>query len=430
MTQRAAFLGQPYGAYHHRDVPMEDGELTHVGPGTPCGEYLRRFWHPVAASYELKDVPIPIRIMGEDLIIFRDLRGRVGLMERHCPHRGTSLEFGLLSEQGIRCCYHGWLFDADGTILETPGEPADSTLKDRLFHGAYPTREQSGLVFAYMGPKDLQPPFPVFDTIVAEGEAGHRPSSADGGKHYMPCNWLQIKENSMDPVHTAFLHTIVSGAQFTEEFGVIPELDFIETPIGMVYIATRRVGDNVWVRMNDFIPPNIHQVASSSEDGRQEHGFDRPWLTQWSVPVDDNETMNIRLRHYSEEQYRSSNRPPVLTFGQAEDRELEARQRVPGDYDAMSTIHWGMSRHGLEHLGYTDRGVIMLRNLVRKGIRDVQEGQSPLGANNPAGQIIRTYANDTVVRVPAASSPDEDATLLRETGLKVAQGYIDNPPQF
>ena len=120
----------------------------------------------------------------------------------------------------------------------------------------------------------------------------------------------------------------------------------------------------------------------------------------------------------------------MLTFGQAEDRELEARQRVPGDYDAMSTIHWGMSRHGLEHLGYTDRGVIMLRNLVRKGIRDVQEGRSPLGAHHPASQVVRTYANDTVVRVPAASSPEEDATLLRETGLKVAQGYIDNPPQF
>ena len=199
---------------------------------------------------------------------------------------------------------------------------------------------------------------------------------------------------------------------------MIPELDFIETPIGMVYIATRRVGDNVWVRMNDFIPPNIHQVASSSEDGRQEHGFGRPWLTQWSVPVDDNETMNIRLRHYSEEEYRSSKRPPVLTFGQAEDRELEARQRVPGDYDAMSTIHWGMSRHGLEHLGYTDRGVIMLRNLVRQGIRDVQQGQSPLGADHPAGQVVRTYANDTVVKVPAASSGPVPGSTLHPSGKR------------
>ena len=428
MTQRATFINQPYGAYHHRDIPKEDVELTHVGPGTPCGEYLRRFWNPVATSDELKDVPLRIRIMGEDLIIFRDLSGRVGLMEPHCAHRGTSLEFGLLSERGIRCCYHGWLYDVDGTILETPGEPDDSTLRFRLCHGAYPTREHRGLVFAYMGPQDKQPPFPIFDTLVDEGTADHRPSSADNGKHYMPCNWLQIKENCMDPVHTAFLHTIVSGAQFTEEFGVIPELDFIESPVGMAYIATRRVGDNIWVRMNDFIAPNVHQVASSFEDGKHEHGFHRPWLTQWSVPVDDKETMNIRLRHYSEEEYRSPAKPPVLTFGQTGDRDHEARQRVPGDYDALSTIHWGMSRYGLEHLGYTDRGVIMLRNMVRTGIRDVQAGRNPFGSQLSADQVIRTYANDTVVRAPAASSLEKDAELLHQTGLQVARGYIENPP--
>ena len=428
MTERATFLDEPYGAYYHRDIPQEDVELTHVGPGTACGEYLRRFWHPVAISDELKDVPIRIRIMGEDLIIFRDLSRRVGLVEVHCPHRGASLEFGLLSERGIRCCYHGWLFEVDGTILETPGEPEGSTLKDRLCHGAYPTWEHKGIVFAYMGPVDKQPPFPILDTMVDEGLPGYRPSSIEGGKHYMPCNWLQIKENCMDPVHTAFLHTIVSGAQFTEEFGVIPELEFIETPVGLVYIAARRVGDNVWVRMNDFIPPNIHQVASSYEDGKLEHGFHRPWLTQWSVPVDDNETMNIRIRHYSDEEYSSSNRPPVLTFGQTGDRDFEARQRVPGDFDALSSIHWGMARHGLERLGNTDRGVIMLRNMVRAGVRDVQAGRDPLGSHDNAGQVIRTYANDTVRKVQAASSPEDDIKVLHETGLQVARGYIKEPP--
>lgn len=246
----------------------------------------------------------------------------------------------------------------------------------------------------------------------------------------MPCNWLQIKENCMDPAHTAFLHTIVSGAQFTEEFGMIPELDFIETPVGLVYIATRRVGDNVWIRMNDFIPPNVHQVASSYEDGKQEHGFDRPWLTQWSVPVDDTETLNIRIRHYSEEEYRSENRPPVLTFGQTGDRDLVARQKVPGDFDALSTIHWGMARHGLERLGSTDRGIIMLRNMVRKGIRDVQAGRDPAGSQGNPAQAIRTFANDTVVRVQPASNPMEDAKLLHQTGLAIAQGYINDPPCF
>ena len=120
MTTRAPFLNTPYGAYYHREVPQEESELTHVGPGTPGGEYLRRFWQPVCASEELTDVPLALKIMNEELVAFRDLSGRVGLVEMHCPHRGTSLEFGLVSEQGIRCCYHGWLMDVDGRILETP----------------------------------------------------------------------------------------------------------------------------------------------------------------------------------------------------------------------------------------------------------------------------------------------------------------------
>ena len=127
-----------YGGYLHREVPEEDSDLTHVGPDTPCGEYLRRFWQPVCFADELKDLPLRLRVMGEDLVAFRDRSGAAGLLELHCPHRGTSLEFGLVGDKGIRCCYHGWLFGVDGTILETPGEPADSTLKDRLFHGAYP----------------------------------------------------------------------------------------------------------------------------------------------------------------------------------------------------------------------------------------------------------------------------------------------------
>jgi phenylpropionate dioxygenase-like ring-hydroxylating dioxygenase large terminal subunit len=169
MVERAPFLSTPYSAYLHRERPGEDEELTRVGPGTPCGEYLRRFWQPIILSSELTDLPRRIRILGEDLVVFRDKRGAIGLLELYCPHRGTSLEFGLIGEKGIRCCYHGWLFDVDGTILETPGEPADSTLKDRLFHGAYPVHENVGLVFAYMGPPEKRPAFPRLDTYDLPG---------------------------------------------------------------------------------------------------------------------------------------------------------------------------------------------------------------------------------------------------------------------
>src|SRR5438093_5512998 len=169
MADRAPFLKTRYGGYFHRGVPAEDGELTHVGPDTPGGEYLRRFWQPVCFSDDLRDVPVRLTILGEELVAFRDLQGNVGLLELHCAHRGTSLEFGLVAERGIRCCYHGWLFGPDGAVLETPGEPAHSTLKDRLCQGAYPTHEYNGVVFAYLGPPDEPPPFPIYDCFERPG---------------------------------------------------------------------------------------------------------------------------------------------------------------------------------------------------------------------------------------------------------------------
>ena len=289
-------LTTPYSAYDHRDVPKEDEELTHVGPGTPGGEYLRRFWQPVGYSSELKDLPRRIRILGEDLVLFRDQGGQVGLLELHCSHRGVSLEFGLVSERGIRCCYHGWLYDVDGRILETPGEPADSTLKERLCHGAYTTHEYKGLVFAYMGPTDKQPAFPIYDTYDLPGY-NHAPSAMQS----FDCNWLQIQENAMDPVHAVFLHTTISGTQFTEGFGAMPELKWQETPIGMIYISTRRIGDNVWVRLLDSMLPNVHQTPPFlQEDGTQERYFSRPVLTWWAVPVDDTHTIVTGWLHVHE----------------------------------------------------------------------------------------------------------------------------------
>ncbi|HEX6775610.1 MAG TPA: Rieske 2Fe-2S domain-containing protein, partial [Methylomirabilota bacterium] len=278
MTPPKPFLNTPYGAYLAREVPPPDPELTCVGPGTPCGEYLRRFWQPVAFARDLLDVPLRIRIMGEDLVVFRDKAGRVGLLQLHCAHRGTSLEYGLISERGIRCCYHGWMYDVDGRILETPGEPASSTLKDRLCQGAYPTHEFGGLVFAYMGPPDLTPAFPRYDTFDLPGY-----TLMPAGKFALPCNWLQIKDNSMDPVHTSFLHAISSGYQFTEAFGALAELDWEETPYGMMYIATRRIGELVWVRVADFMAPNVHQFTRELEDAAREKASSRPVVIRWAV---------------------------------------------------------------------------------------------------------------------------------------------------
>ena len=183
-----------YNGYYRSTPKIEDVELTHVGPGTACGEYLRRFWHPVCLSEQLHDLPLGLRILGEDLVVFRDLSGDIGLLHRHCSHRRASLEYGVISEHGIRCCYHGWLYDVDGTILETPGEPVDSTIRKRLCHGAYPVIEYKGLVFAYMGPFSTKPDFPIYDSMEMPGNE-MVPYAID-----MPCNWLQVNENPMDSI--------------------------------------------------------------------------------------------------------------------------------------------------------------------------------------------------------------------------------------
>ncbi|MGH7047654.1 MAG: Rieske 2Fe-2S domain-containing protein [Stellaceae bacterium] len=427
MAMRARFLKTRYGGYFHREVPDEDVELTHVGPGTPGGEYLRRFWQPVCFSDDLGESPLKVKILDEELVAFRNKSGAAGLLELHCPHRGTSLEFGLIGDTGIRCCYHGWLFGADGAILETPGEPADSTLKERLFHGAYPIHEYGGIVFAYMGPPEGKPPFPAYDTFT---RPGYR--MIPGRKWIYPCNWLQIMENTMDPAHTAFLHTIVAGAVFTEEFGVLPELEFVETPIGMIYIATRRVGDNLWARMVEAVLPNLQQVAPTWEDGKREIPFSGPMMSRWNLPIDDTHTMFIEFRYVCDTDDRVTPAwwaDRTMLAGQVAAPSYEEGQLHPGDYEAQVSQR-PIAVHGLEHLGATDRGITMFRNQLRRGIRAVQAGEDPPGIyrDADAGGMIATYCNNTVVHLPAPSDATADRKLMRETGRRLARSYLAAPP--
>src|SRR5688572_29041367 len=199
-------------------LPAENDELTHVGFGTPMGEVLRRYWQPVCLSADIDELPKAAQILGEELVAFRDKRGRVGVLDAHCCHRGTSLEYGRVEAEGIRCCYHGWLFDPEGRCLEQPCEPADSTYKDRVRQPGYPCREYGGLVFAYMGPPDRIPLLPQYDLV----ETGEGVVVADGtsyglgGGEILDCNWLQIYENVMDPYHVAVLHSVFSGGQFSD----------------------------------------------------------------------------------------------------------------------------------------------------------------------------------------------------------------------
>ncbi len=415
-----AFLDREYAGYYHSGIPNEDQELTHIGPGTPAGEYFRRFWHPVAVASDLQHRAMAIRILGEDLVLFRSKSGRLGLLELHCSHRGTSLEYGQIEEEGIRCCYHGWLFGVGGSILETPGEPPESTFKDRLCHGAYPTREFGGLIFAYMGPPDKMPDFPILDTFNVPGV---RPIPAGG--YLAPCNWLQNYENIMDPVHTTFLHARSSGIQFTAGFLEIPVIDFVDTPTGMAYVALRRVRDHLWLRMTDAILPNIAQINRNEEDGQTEHPFWPGATTEWFVPVDDTHSVTFSLRRIPED----APDPPRM-WGELVDWDepYEERQQRPGDGSAIVTQR-PIAVHAMEHLADTDRGVIKLRRMFRERIRAVLTGEDPMPVPRQDG-VIPTYTNDTVRRVPRAATPEAERRLLHETGMQWAREYVENHPPF
>jgi len=222
-----------------------------------------------------------------------------------------------------------------------------------------------------------------------------------------------------------------SGAQFTEEFGKVPVLDFLETPSGMIYIATRRVGQHIWARMAEIVAPNLQQVAPGWEDAHQAHPFSGPMLSRWIVPVDNTQTMFIEFRHVSETAGVTpgwvADRHVMLPAQLPESDAYEASQRHPGDYEAQVGQR-PIAIHRLEHLGATDRGVLLFRQYLQRGLRAVQAGRDPDGLIRDAGAIIPTYCNDTVVEVPPAPTPEDDHHLMRATGRTLAESYLQHPP--
>ncbi len=417
---------RPYNGYFHPQAPTEETMLTHVSAGKPCGEYLRRFWHPIAMTSELSDTPMPIRVLGEDLILFRDLGGRLGLVHKHCSHRGMSLEYGIIGERGIRCAYHGWAYDVDGTVIDTPSEPPGSRLKASVCHGAYPTHEVHGLIFAYMGPPDEIPEFPVYDTTVWPAGTELVPLKLD-----LPCNWLQAHENAADPIHTAYLHSIVSGVQFSPSFSALPVLEFAETPLGLLSIATRRWGDNLWIRGSDVILPNVAQFGTGFVDGSKEKFALTAAFTRWITPVDDTHCWYIGWRQFNpvidpEGQGRREDigRNRIDLMGQTDERPYAVRQKMPGDWDAL-VGQGDIAKRSLEHLCSTDRGVTMLRRQLRAGIAEVQAGKTPSKPPRYGDEVVPTFNNETILRVPEREGAT-DAEVLRAFGHKVCRVIIDS----
>lgn len=425
MPQLPPVTARGYRGYERRDLAAEDPELTHVGPDTACGEYLRKVWQPVAMSSELGDLPLAVRILGEDLVLFRDRDDRVGLLHRHCSHRGASLEYGIVMQQGISCCYHGWHYDIDGSILSTPGEPADSRIKDSIVHGAYPAFEYNGIVFAYLGPPDERPEFPVFDTMNLPDTVA-KPFSI-----VTPCNWLQVYENTQDPVHVVYLHARMSGVQFGAASGATQVIDYRETPLGMINIQTRHWGDHVWTRTTDSILPNGNQTGAIWEEAGEAKYFARVSMTRWMVPVDDTSTVTIGWRYFSDKldpdglgDIDAVGKESIDFIGQtANERSYEDAQRQPGDYEAQVSQR-PIARHAMENRGVSDRGVVMLRKLIRKGIRHVADGGT---LDVPSGDTVATYCQDTVHPYPG--DVNDEHALLTRFGDRVADVVLSSDDQ-
>jgi phthalate 4,5-dioxygenase len=374
-------------------LSREENEiLTRVGASTPMGELMRRYWIPALLSEEIPAPdcpPVRVRLLGEDLVAFRDSHGRIGLLAEHCAHRGTSLFFGRNEECGLRCVYHGWKYDADGNVLETPAEPAASDFKKKLRHVAYPCKEVARMIFTYMGPAEKQPLIPGYEWFTLAEE------QVCPVKSYLECNYLQGIEGDFDSSHTSFLHNNnIKNAERLKRDGA-PTLDAEETSYGMRAISIRTVGTGqIYVRTSPYMMPSFSIVpgpptAKFEEDDIRAFRF-------W-VPIDDQTTwlyiLNMRKRPFTDEERKSLRswigadyrRIRNLGNNYLQNRELQRTASYtgieafnPAEQDGCATESMGaIWNRSKEHLGYSDKTIIALRKMLLRTVSDVAEGREP-----------------------------------------------------
>ena len=408
-----------YRGYLQSEESKIDNVLAHIGSGSPCGEFFRRYWHPVFLSSEVGKNPIPLKILGEELVLFRATNGELGLVHKHCPHRNASLVFGKCENKGIRCCYHGLLFAPDGEILETPGEEENSesarNIRERLRLGAYPVIEFNGLIFSYMGPPNEMPEFPIYDSFSIPGITT-RPYQIDYN-----CNWLQILDAIMDPIHTSFLHSTISGAQFSKGLGEIGELEVYERGIQFLGSNTRRVNDYVWVRVNELILPNFTQAgAAFAADGTKTKLFGRSSFTRWVVPIDDTHSMSLAWGNFGERgvtiEYNTKEGCELIEQGELVNRSWKEKQSRPSDAEAVEGMG-EISKHKGEHLMPTDKGIMLYRRKIRKLIKDLENGEKTPQPQQIPGEAVRTNGQDTVLKIPQKET--NDRKYIRSIGSEV-----------
>lgn len=381
--------------------------ITRVGPKTPCGELLRAYWQPVALLEELPDErPVKaVRLMGEDFVLFRDGAGRLGLIDRDCPHRGADLAYGRHEADGLRCPFHGWKFDVEGRCLETPAEPEGSNLCRNIRQRAYPTTVRAGVVFAYVG-RGEPPAFPELDCFVAPD------THTFAFKGLWECNWLQALEVGMDPAHASFLHRFFEDEDTADSFGkqfrstsidsdlpitrVLreydrPEISVAQRPHGLRLTSLRRIdGQQTHVRITNIVFPQAFVIPMSPTIT----------ITQWHVPVDDeNNYWYTLFTSFDEPLDKATMREQRLATYPAPDyRPLRnrannwgydsAEQRVSTflgmGFDINVHDQWACESQGpiqdrtREHLGQSDKAIIAYRKLLVAEIEKVGKGERPL----------------------------------------------------
>ena len=385
--------------------------VTRTGPGTPAGQLLRRYWQPVALSEELAgERPVTgVTVLGERLVLFRDEQGRLGLIDRHCAHRGADLCYGQLENGGVRCPFHGWLFDVAGNCLEQPGEPEGSTYFNHIHTTAYPCAERNGIVFAFMG-EGRVPALDRMDCFEAPEEYTF------AFKGYLECNWLQALEVGIDPAHASFLHRYSEagdpgrtyGQQFRDTVGEEsvpmttllrqyprPEINVDRTGYGLRIKAIRDLADGRrHVRVTNQLFPQAICIPMSSE----------MTITQWHVPVDDThcywyalftsfktptdkDTMRSqRLELYELPHYlaRQSKRND---YGYDPEEQRTRTYTGMGD-DINVHDQWAVESMGAiqdrtrEHLGRTDAAIREYRRLLLETIADLEAGRSSAGVGH------------------------------------------------
>lgn len=397
--------GRQYG----RPAATYDRELAEVGPGTPMGELMRRYWQPFALSAELNnDLPLPIRILGEDLVAFRDGDGNAGLMYPRCMHRGANLLYGKLEPQGIRCPYHGWLYNNQGKLLDTPCEldPSSTSLHNVVRQPWYPVIEKFGFAFAYMGPPEKEPLFPripLLDELDDDEEiiptGGSQPIDATPMslvEGQMDMNWLQNYENFMDPLHLSALHATINGMQFNEyiHFNPDPCLFKVFDKGSVSWIGhweNKKAGVVTQANFQTNVP-NMHCEGPVFEAGKPSF--------KWVVPADD-----FNYRSFSAWVVKKGAGLPIgdlvmvdpEKFGPGRPEAyrtwtLEDKQRWQTDY-LVQRSQGPITLHSEEMLTRADRGVVMLRRILKQQMKIVQYGGDPIGAVPNEADVIEVYTS-------------------------------------